>query len=617
MLASLRTRRALRVSLSALVGAVAFGVLGAAPAAADLPGSVYTQTNSAAGNEVVVFTRAADGTLSETSRVATGGVGDESTPPFGFEILDSAGGVELSDREHLVFAVNAGSDTLSSFRVLPGGGLVRVSTVPTGDLPISVDSHGDIVYVLNEGDLGPAGAFDVNRPNPRAGTIQGYRAAPSGQLTPIPGSLEPLSLTRSASAVAAQIAFDPTGRTLTVTHRLTGPPPTPGERIDTFVLAANDTPGPAIANAGRGVAPFGLAFDANGHAVVSNALDNSISSYRLNTSTGALTLIDNEPTTEQAPCWVVITPDNRFAFVTNTLSLTVTRLRIEADGSLTELGQTPVPGGNSPADAALSADGRYLTVLAPELFGPDESYTVTYEVGSDGSLTLLPGGTTPANLSAGTSGLVASAASTAEGHWRFGERPRSTALLDSSANGNHGRYLGGVRLGVPGALANDTDTAARFDGVNDLGRVADSRSLDVGSSFTVEGWIKRSSTTKTHQLFNKGSRGLQLVVLGASSGNRVFLRKANVTTIARSAVGVPAGAYHHIAATMNGRGTAKIYIDGVESTLPVNRAQAIENTAFPLFFGSRNSTPADFDEFAIYDEVLSAAQIAARAAAGV
>jgi len=410
MLTFAERRRPTRVSLFTLFAVVAFGLLGAASASAALPGSVYTQTNAVAGNEVVVFTRAADGTLTETSRAATGGIGDDSTPPFAFEILDSSGGVELSDSRHLVFAVNAGSDTLSSFRVLSGGGLELVGSVPTGDLPISVDSHGDVVYVLNEGDLGPNGPFDVDGANARAGTIQGYRAAANGQLTPIAGSLEPLSLTGSAAAVPAQISFDPTGRTLTVTHRIvTGAPPTPSMRIDTFVLGADSTPGTAIPNAGTGAAPFGFDYDANGRMIVGNALDGSISSYQLNSTTGVLTLLDNEPTTEGAPCWVEITPDNRFAFVTNTNSGTITRLEIAANGTLTELGQTAVPGAGAAADVALSPDGEFLYVLVPQLTGASTSQINTYDVGANGSLTLLDE-TSPANLPAGVSGLVASAA---------------------------------------------------------------------------------------------------------------------------------------------------------------------------------------------------------------
>ena len=61
MLTSAECRRPTRVSLFTLFAVVAFGLLGAPSASAALPGSVYTQTNAVAGNEVVVFTRAADG----------------------------------------------------------------------------------------------------------------------------------------------------------------------------------------------------------------------------------------------------------------------------------------------------------------------------------------------------------------------------------------------------------------------------------------------------------------------------------------------------------------------------------------------------------------------------
>ena len=198
------------------------------------------------------------------------------------------------------------------------------------------------------------------------------------------------------------------------------------------------------------------------------------------------------------------------------------------------------------------------------------------------------------------------------GYWRFGE-PSGTALLDSSPNANNGTYLGGVTLGAAGAIVGDANTAASYDGVNDTGRVPDANSLDVGSSFTMEGWIKRSSTAKTQELFNKGANGLQLSVMNAGSGNKVFLRKAGVTTIAQSTSGVPAdGRYHYVAATMNGTGaTAKIYVDGADVTqvLAAGGAQSIANTAFPLTFGIAGSAQAFYDEFALYDEALPSCEI--------
>jgi len=197
------------------------------------------------------------------------------------------------------------------------------------------------------------------------------------------------------------------------------------------------------------------------------------------------------------------------------------------------------------------------------------------------------------------------------GCWHFDEPAGTTTATDSSTFANHGTYLGGVTLGVPGVF----DTAVSLDGVNDVVRVPDANSLDVGDTFSAEGWIKRSSTASTHSLMNKGNLGLQLVVTNAGSRNRVFLRKANVSTIAQSSVGVPAdGKYHHVVATKNGAGpgTAKIYVDGVDVTVPVSPAQIVQNTAFPLSFGSGSSTRADFDEFALYDRALTPAEVTAR-----
>jgi subtilisin-like proprotein convertase family protein len=198
------------------------------------------------------------------------------------------------------------------------------------------------------------------------------------------------------------------------------------------------------------------------------------------------------------------------------------------------------------------------------------------------------------------------------GYWRFGE-PSGTLLTDSSGHANNGTYLGGVTLGAPGALNVDPNTAASYDGVNDTGRVPDANSLDVGSSFTMEGWIKRSSTAKSQELFNKGQNGLQLTVMSAASGNKVWLRKAGVTTIAQSTTGVPAdGAYHYVAATMNGTGsTARIYVDGTDVTqvLPAGGVQSIANTTFALTFGGAGSAQAFYDEFALYDEALPSCEI--------
>ena len=80
----------------------------------------YTQTNTP-DNAVVMFTRKADGTIVQREAVKTGGKGLAAVPPLGFSTVDSAGSVNLTPDGGLLFVVNAGDNTISSFRVTSPG----------------------------------------------------------------------------------------------------------------------------------------------------------------------------------------------------------------------------------------------------------------------------------------------------------------------------------------------------------------------------------------------------------------------------------------------------------------------------------------------------------------
>jgi 6-phosphogluconolactonase (cycloisomerase 2 family) len=353
------------------------------------PGWVYTQTQDPAGNEVVVYKRSSKGKLSEKDRVSTGGVGAAATPPFMFPILDSQGGVGLTPNGRLVFAVNAGDGTVTSFRVGRRGGLRMADRESTGgQLPVSLDTHKGLLYVLNE----------------VSGEITGFRYTSRGQMTPIAGSTESLS-TPGAGGVAAQVGFSPNGGLLAVSQR-------GGNVIDTFVMGSDDTPGPAHSNAAGGEAPFGFEFLSNGILIGSNAghvgdpadpanFHGSASSYSV--AGGALTGIENIDVGQRATCWVVITKDGKFAYMTNTLSESVSRFRLRKSGDMTLLGHTAT-GAGFPSDEALSGNSKYLYVLVPSIMG-GMSHIDVYKVGSRGGLTHIQA--TPSNLPPGASGLAA------------------------------------------------------------------------------------------------------------------------------------------------------------------------------------------------------------------
>lgn len=361
----------------------------------------YTQTNTP-DNAVVMFARKADGTIVRRGTVKTGGKGLAAVPPLGFSTVDSAGAVNLTPDGRLLFVVNAGDNTISSFRVTESGLELADRVASGGILPVSLTSSGDLLYVLNE----------------LSGSIFGLRFSDGGQLTPIVDSLRALS-TVGPSGASAQVGFGPGGDVLVVTHRDLGV-------IDTFRLAADGSPGPAQPHAADAPQPFGFAF-AGSHLAVTNAgsvatprdiadpsqLNGSVSSYD-GVGSGALAPTGNVASGGRATCWIAVTNDNRYAFVTNTLSDTVpdiatgkgaiSRFSLASDGTLTLLGQTDT-GPGFPSDVALSSDSQYLYVLSPTLNGDDASHVDVFRVGSDGTLTHVQ--STTRDLPGGISGAAA------------------------------------------------------------------------------------------------------------------------------------------------------------------------------------------------------------------
>ncbi len=363
--------------------------------------TVYSISNAVPNNTLIKFTQRSNGTLKKVQTIKTGGAGGLAPqpgcePPGGCPMLDTQG--EVVVRGKLVFAVNAGSDSITSFIEKKNGRLKRVDVQPSaGDFPNSIAVKRGVLYVLNS----------------HSDSIAGFRYDKSGEIKRILNSVRPLAATQIAQGLSPrQIGFDRTGGVLIVT-RLS---PLPGS-IDTFVLNSKDRPGQALANAPTSALPFGFAVDRYNHLVMSQvsappelALPGNTATYDINTQSGALTPIETVTSDGVAPCWVVITPDGRYAFVVNTGGgappATVARYGLTSAGDLSLLGTTGENNANGDqfarTDEALSRNGRYLFVLNPGIMGNISQIDI-YRV-SGGNLTLV-GNTTP-NGPAGMSGLA-------------------------------------------------------------------------------------------------------------------------------------------------------------------------------------------------------------------
>lgn len=383
--------------------ALAFCALALGPLApgASAATSVYSIDNASPTNKLHKWVQRSNGTLRKAQTIRTGGSGGLAPqpgcePPGGCPMLDTQG--EVMVWRNLVFTVNAGSDSITSFRENRNGRLRRADVVPSGgDFPNSIAVKRGVLYVLNS----------------HSDSIAGFRFDRDGELTRIRNSIRDLAATQIAQGLSPrQIGFDRTGGVLIVT-RLS---PLPGS-IDTFLMNSRDRPGQAIANAPTTALPFGFAVDRYNNLVMSQvsappelAMPGNTATYDINTRTGRLTPIETVTADGVAPCWVVITRDGRYAFVVNTGGgtppATVARYRLTSAGDLTLLGVTGENNANGDqfarTDEVLSRNGRYLFVLNPGIMGNISQIDI-YRV-SGGNLTLV-GNTTP-NGPAGMSGLA-------------------------------------------------------------------------------------------------------------------------------------------------------------------------------------------------------------------
>jgi 6-phosphogluconolactonase (cycloisomerase 2 family) len=372
-----------RIALVALVGVFAAcsddptspGPAPAFNASAGATGAVFTMTNAAAGNEVVHFERAGDGSLTEVARYATGGDGTDSG-------LGNQGGLILTNGGRLLLVVNAGSDDVSLFRRRGDGSWVLVDREPSGgSMPISVTSHGRLAYVLNAGGDGGISGFIVRE----------------NDLIPLAGSAQPLS---QAAPGPAQVQFAPNGRHLVVTEKGTN-------RIVTYAVGGDGYAGAPVATPSAGMTPFGFSFRSNGLLVVSEAVGGAtgaglVSTYRIQSDGSVIAVDPVVPDHQSAPCWIVITPDGRFTYTTNTASNSISGFRIRPNGTLELLDASGVTAMSDagPIDAALTqGNAEYLYVLN----AGGMSITV-YRVEKNGALTQLGGG---ASGLGGANGLAA------------------------------------------------------------------------------------------------------------------------------------------------------------------------------------------------------------------
>lgn len=403
-------------------------------------GHLYVQTNEFQ-NRVVHYLRSPDGTITESERCLTGGAGSggynpiverESTPnPF-----EGARSVILSPDNRLLFATNAGDNSVSSFAVGEDGRLTLTDAKRTGNVvagrsgsakSLQYDASTGTLYVCHS--LGPD--------HVRLLSVDG-----DGRLTARPERYT-VNTEDKPNRVATMVTLSPDGKFLLVgttfdepakpnpdgspilwagrngsLHSVASNAPDP-DGLVVFPVEGHGALGEPLFQDGGGGSPWFPLFlnHRPDHFVIGYAVADGLSLATLDSdgkvSTGPVVQVDTSAGLPSELCWLSISPDDRTVFATNFGYSYLTTYHL--DGNVLSIAKDPacpkVPGdgrfralngtvSSGPSDNWLSPDGAYLY----QVYG-NASKLVGYAVEDDGGLEPITSCNIPYNSSQGLAGF--------------------------------------------------------------------------------------------------------------------------------------------------------------------------------------------------------------------
>ena len=340
-----------------------------------VPGAVYIMSNSETGNQVLIYNRAGNGTLSYSGQVATGGLGSgigNTVPP---DPLGSQNSLLLSDNGQWLFAVNAGSDEISVFKVTSNGLTLTDKIASGGSYPVSLTFSHRLLYVLNAGG---------------DGNITGFRLNNKGQLSAIKDSSRSLQAATPADGsqpnileAPGQISYTPKGDFLVITDK--GGVSEDGKLL-VFKVNIKGLPEehPTVTHTANPV-PFAFTFDRFGRPVVVDASAGTVTSYEIGED-GSLSTLDTAITGQAATCWIV--SNTRYVFTDNTGSGTISAFSTSHNGKLNPVNSDGIVANTGsdtlPLDSAISHNGQFVYSLNTGV-----GQIGMFKINANGSLTSL------------------------------------------------------------------------------------------------------------------------------------------------------------------------------------------------------------------------------------
>ena len=449
---SINRRAFLQMAASAATGAAVGGVMPEIAAAQkslspsrvkstphSVGGHLYMQTNEVK-NAIIHYHRSANGALTEVERVATGAAGSGQMSPI-YHVnrpndFEGAGSLCLTPDRRLLFAANAGDNSVSSFAVDKEGRLTLQDGKRTGNTQnggaksLAYASSTRMLYVVHtvgpdhlrlmsvddQGKLTPRPEqYSVNTkdwPN-RVPTMSVL--SPNGKFLLVGTTFDELPSRKNPDG--SLILWIPHGENGALHVIASNAPDADG--IVVFRVGGDGTLGEPSFNDAGGASPFYLAFLHNrpdtlmiGYAV-SNGVGMASFDEEGRVHPGKLVELDTSAGTPSELCWLAVTPDDRMVYTTNFGYSNVSSYRIEGnmlsiakdpacakvrgDGTFRAINGTVSSG---PSDSWISPDGAYLY----QIYG-NASKLVGYATHADGSLSEITNVKIPYNSPEGLAGF--------------------------------------------------------------------------------------------------------------------------------------------------------------------------------------------------------------------
>lgn len=244
-----------------------------------------------------------------------------------------------------------GSPAATVSLTLPG--FTSDTIVPTG---VTVLANSSAVYVAayDKSAYNPGGSTTSDA-NP--GWVFGYAVGSGGALSAVPGSPYEAGVKPSA------IATDPVDRFVYVTDYASN------ELIGYLVQSGNSLSFMVNGPFKTGNEPTSVAIDPRGiYIYLCNSLDQSISGYSIALPTGTPSTIVNSTasagnSTDTEPVSVIVDPAvGRYVYTANYLGNSISGFRLNPEtGALSELQATPYPTGYNPTALAAVPHGNHAT----------------------------------------------------------------------------------------------------------------------------------------------------------------------------------------------------------------------------------------------------------------